>query len=159
MMKTNLMLIGTAALLIFTGTAAAAEHSMASPALMEPVKTVLDHYLKVGAALAKDSFAGVSEPAKAMVQAIRGDSMQMLPPQVVKHAQALAQAADLAGARAAFKPLSESLIKYLTDHKVPPGTFHEVYCPMAKASWLQADRTVRNPYLGAAMSTCGQVRN
>jgi hypothetical protein len=136
-----------------------AEHGMASAALMEPVKSVMDDYLKVGAALAKDTFEGVPEPAKAMSKAIQGDSMKMLPPEVAKLAQALAEATDLASARKAFKPLSESLIKYLKDQKVPPGTYHEVYCPMAKASWLQADKTVANPYFGKAMLRCGEIKS
>lgn len=160
MMKTTLLLIGTALLLNATEPLLAAEHEMmTSPALMEPVKTVFDDYLKAGAALAKDAFDGVPARAKAMLQGIQGDSMKMLPPEVAKQAQALAQATDLAGARKAFKPLSESLIKYLRDHKVPPGTYHEVYCPMAKASWLQKDKTVANPYLGKAMLHCGQIKN
>ncbi len=170
MMKTNLLLIGAAFLFSAAGPLLAAEHSthdmhgmaghdMTSPALMEPVKTVFDDYLKVGAALVKDSFGDISEPAQAMVKAIQSDSMKMLPTGVAKQAQALAQAADLAGARKAFKPLSESLIKYLKDQNVPAGTYHEVYCPMAKASWLQADKTVRNPYLGKEMSDCGQVKS
>lgn len=161
-MKTTLLLIGTTLLLGATAPVRAAEHEhgmMASPALMEPVKTVFDDYLKIGAALAKDSLDGVPALAKAMAQAIQGDSMKMLPPEVAKQAQALAQAADLAGARKAFKPLSESLIRYLSDHKVPAGTYHEVFCPMAKASWLQADKTVANPYFGKAMLHCGQIKN
>lgn len=161
--------MGTALFLNATEPLLAAEHEhgmaghehgrMASPALMEPVKTVFDDYLKIGAALAKDSLDGVPARAKAMAQAIQGDSMKMLSPEVAKQAQALAQAADLAGARKAFKPLSESLIKYLSDHKVPAGTYHEVFCPMAKARWLQADKTVANPYLGQAMLHCGQIKN
>ena len=35
---------------------------------------------------------------------------------------------------------------------------YEVYCPMAKASWLQTSKEVANPYLGKAMNTCGEVR-
>ena len=168
-MKATLLLIGTALFLNAAGPLRAAEHAhgmaehehgrMASPALMEPVKTVFDDYLKIGAALAKDSLDGVPARAKAMAQAIQGDSMKMLPPEAAKQAQALAQATDLAGARKAFKPLSESLIKYLADHRVPAGTYHEVFCPMAKASWLQADKTVANPYFGKAMLHCGQIKN
>jgi hypothetical protein len=29
---------------------------------------------------------------------------------------------------------------------------------MAKAGWLQADKTVRNPYFGQAMLSCGQIK-
>jgi hypothetical protein len=82
----------------------------------------------------------------------------MLPPKVAQQVEALSKAKDLETARATFKPLSESLIQYLKDQKVPPGAYHEVYCPMAKASWLQTDKTVMNPYMGKAMIHCGQLK-
>jgi Cu(I)/Ag(I) efflux system membrane fusion protein len=53
--------------------------------------------------------------------------------------------------------LSDALIKYLADHKVR-SAYVEVYCPMARASWLQADKNVNNPYMGQAMSGCGEIK-
>lgn len=40
-------------------------------------------------------------------------------------------------AREAFEPFSASLIKYLAENKAGKGIYHETYCPMVKASWLQ----------------------
>lgn len=128
-----------------------------SPALMQPVKSVYAHYLKIQNSLAEDSLKGVADEAMAIAKAVTGDSMKMLPGEVAKQADALAAAKDLKAARAAFKPLSDSLIKYLADHKVK-GAYVEVYCPMAKASWLQADKNVKNPYMGSDMSSCGEVK-
>ena len=53
---------------------------------------------------------------------------------------------------------TQSLIRYAKGGNIPAGKLHEVYCPMAKASWLQADKTVRNPYFGPAMLDCGQIK-
>jgi len=39
-------------------------------ALMEPVKTVYDNYLKIQAELAKDSIKGVDEHANAIAKAV-----------------------------------------------------------------------------------------
>ena len=125
----------------------------------EPVQSVYDGYIQVQNSLVQDSVAGVSGAAMAMLKAIQGDSMKMLPPKVAQQVGALAKAKDLEAARAAFKPLSESLIEYLKEQKVPAGTYHEVYCPMAKASWLQTDKTVMNPYFGKEMIHCGQVKS
>jgi Cu(I)/Ag(I) efflux system membrane fusion protein len=66
----------------------------------------------------------------------------------------LAQAGDLDSARAAFKPLSETLIKVLGDSSVKFGPYVEAYCPMVKAHWLQAGTTVSNPF-GSSMARCG----
>ena len=128
-------------------------------ALMQPVKSVLDHYLMIQTELAKDSVKGVDEHANAIAKAVKGDEMKMLSPDIAKQAETLAKAKDLKAAREAFKPLSASLVKYLADNKAGKGTYHEAYCPMVKASWLQKETEIRNPYMGKEMLTCGTLRN
>ena len=129
------------------------------PALMQPVKFVLDHYLMIQTELAKDSVKGLDEHANDIAKAVRGDNMKMLPSDVAKQAEALAKAKDLKSAREAFKPLSASLVKYLADNKAGKGTYHEAYCPMVKASWLQTSKDITNPYMGKSMLTCGVLKN
>src|SRR5213592_4449391 len=140
---------------LFTTTARAAD----SPALMEPVKSVLDHYLMIQTDLAKDSVKGLDEHANAIAKAVKGDSMKMLSPDVAKQADTLAKAKDIKTAREAFKPLSASLVKYLADNKAGKGVYHEAYCPMVKASWLQTGKDIKNPYIGKEMLTCGTLKN
>ncbi len=139
--------------------AISAEDKKADDALMEPVKSVLDHYLKIQGELAKDSIKGVDEHAAAIAKAVKGDDMKMLSLEVAKQADTLAQAKDLKAARTAFKPLSGSLVKYLADNKAGKGTYHEAYCPMVKASWLQTGKTIKNPYMGKEMLSCGELKN
>ena len=129
------------------------------PALKEPVKSVLDNYLKIQTDLVKDSITGLDARANAIATAVKSDDAKTLSPNVAKQAETLAQAKDLKAAREAFKPLSDSLIKYLADNKAGKGTYHEAYCPMVKASWLQTGTTVRNPYEGKAMPDCGELKN
>ncbi len=126
---------------------------------VQPVQSVYDNYMKVQGVLANDSLEGVSATASAMAKAVRGDSMKMLPPKVAEQAEALAKAQNLANARAAFKGLSESLISYLKTQKLPAGSYYVAYCPMAKASWLQTDKTIINPYMGKSMVHCGQIQS
>lgn len=145
----------TVACLLFAVAARAAD----SPALSEPVKSVFDHYLKIQGELAKDSMKGVGEHASAIAKEVGGDDMKRLPPTVAKQAETLAKAGDIAAARKAFKPLSDLLIKYLADNNVPKGTYYEVYCPMASASWLQSSKDIKNPYMGKAMLTCGVIKD
>ena len=137
----------------------AEDKKMDDSALMEPVKSVLDHYLKIQTELSKDSLKEVDEHATAIAKAVKGDEMKMLAPDVAKQAEALAQAKDLKAAREAFKPLSTSLVKYLADHKAGQGIYHEAYCPMAKANWLQTGKAIKNPYMGKAMLGCGELKN
>ena len=145
----------TAVGLLLNATVRAADE----PALMQPVKSVLDHYLMIQTELAKDSVKGLDEHANAIAKAVKGDSMKMLSPDVAKQAEALAKATDIKAAREAFKPLSASLVKYLADNKAGKGTYHEAYCPMVKASWLQTSKDITNPYMGKSMLTCGVLKN
>jgi len=126
---------------------------------MQPVQSVFDNYIKIQGVLAQDSLHGVSGTAAAMAKAVRGDSMKMLPSKVAEQSDALAHAKDLKTARAAFKSLSESLIGYVKEQKIPAGSYYEAYCPMAKASWLQTDKAIVNPYMGKAMPHCGVIKN
>ncbi len=139
--------------------AISAEDKKIDDALMEPVKSVLDNYLKIQAELAKDSIKGVDKHAAAIAKAVKGDDMKMLSPDVAKQAETIAQAKDLKTARDAFEPLSASLVKYLADNKAGKGTYHEAYCPMVKASWLQTGKTIKNPYMGKEMLSCGELKN
>ncbi len=128
-------------------------------ALMEPVKSVYEHYIAIQTDLAKDSVKGVDEHANAIAKAVKGGDLKMLSADLGKQAETLAKAKDLKGARAAFKPLSASLVKYLADNKAGKGTYHEAYCPMVKASWLQKGTDIKNPYMGKEMLTCGTLKN
>jgi Protein of unknown function (DUF3347) len=147
--------LAVAAVVLLSVTAGRAADN---PALTAPVKSVYGSYLKIQVELAKDSIKSVAAEAEAIAKAVDGDSAKMLPAEVANEARTLALAKDLKAARAAFKPLSNSLIKYLADHHVPKGTYVEVFCPMANASWLQADKSVKNPYLGKEMLTCGEIK-
>jgi Cu(I)/Ag(I) efflux system membrane fusion protein len=154
----NIKAVGTS-LLAAASLFAVAARAADSPMLSEPVKSVYDHYLKIQGELAKDSLTGVEEQAKAIAKTVRGDNMKRFPAVLARQAETLARARDLATVRKAFKPLSDSLIKYLADNKAPKGTYYEVYCPMADASWLQAGKDVKNPYMGKAMSSCGVIKD
>ena len=45
-----------------------------------------------------------------------------------------------------------------TTQAAAPPMLTVAYCPMKKASWMQAGDTLSNPYFGTAMIDCGEVR-
>ena len=152
----SLVLTIFASIGLFIGTSVRAAEK---PVLLEPVKSVLDHYLMIQTELAGDSVKGLEDHANSIAKAVKGDDLKRLSPDVAKQAETLARAKDLKAAREAFKPLSASLVKYLATHKDSKSTYHEAYCPMAKASWLQAGKEIVNPYMGKEMLTCGVLKN
>lgn len=129
-----------------------------SGSLSEPVKSVLDHYLKIQVALADDSTKGVAANAADISKTVKADETKTLSSQVSDAADALAKAKDLPTARENFKDLSQSLIKFMSDKKVKTGRFEEIFCPMANAYWLQTNQDIANPYLGHSMPGCGETK-
>ncbi len=54
----------------------------------------------------------------------------------------------------AAQPMSEP-----TSQPVAPEKVSLIYCPMAKANWLQIPGDVSNPYLDADMRDCGEIKS
>jgi Cu(I)/Ag(I) efflux system membrane fusion protein len=86
-----------------------------------------------------------------------------LRPHLVGHAREGAEAADIVTARAAFGPLSKAVLETVAAFgQVTGRTLHEAFCPMAfenrGAPWLQEGDEIRNPYFGASMLACGEIR-
>lgn len=52
------------------------------------------------------------------------------------------------------QPMSEP-----TSQPVAPSKVSLIYCPMAKANWLQVPGDVSNPYLDADMRDCGEIKS
>lgn len=117
------------------------------------LKVVLDSYLAIGDQLANDKVDGVKAPADAI--AAEAAKMGEKGTALAKAAKAMESPADLAAARKAFGPLSEAVIEATKDAR---GDVKLAFCPMANASWLQKDATIRNPYYGSGMLTCGEFR-
>jgi Cu(I)/Ag(I) efflux system membrane fusion protein len=122
-------------------------------------KQAYENYIKIQVALAADSIKGVAEAAQAIAQAVRADADKKLPAAAAEQAEKVAKATDIASAREAFKALSKTLIDYRKKNQSLMAQYHEVYCPMADASWLQPDKNVKNPYFGSSMLHCGTIKN
>lgn len=107
---------------------------------------VVRAYLQAQDALAHDRF----EEAAAALTALAGHATDDLRPL----AESAAQAADLAGARLAFRDLSAKLI----ESPLPEG-LGVAFCPMAFSNqggrWIQTEGEIMNPYYGASMRRCG----
>lgn len=122
----------------------------------QQVAAVFDNYIQIQTALAKDSVDGVAQKAQAIASAIKDDAMTTFATNIVQQAEDVAKGTDLRGVREAFKPLSQSLIDYLSKYPALATSYRQVHCPMADANWLQTESVVNNPYFGKSMLHCGQ---
>ena len=74
----------------------------------------------------------------------------------------ISAATDLKTQRIQFRFLSEALIGIARPLGTARTPLYLQYCPMANdnkgAYWISRDSSIRNPYYGEAMLTCGEVR-
>lgn len=116
----------------------------------ENPSALIARYEKISAALVANDIA----VAQAAARQLAAEAGRLHRAGITTAAQAVAQAGDLAAARAAFKTLSNETIALARHQK---GYFI-MTCPMAQADWVQSTPAVANPYFGQAMPTCGTVK-
>jgi len=125
-------------------------------------RQVYGQYLLIQAALAGDSLKDVPEAAAAIAKLVRDDTTKKLPTTVAAAADKAGKASDIKNTRIAFKELSDALIAHRKTDKALTEQFYVIHCPMAfedkGADWLQATKTVSNPYFGASMLRCGVIK-
>ncbi len=57
-----------------------------------------------------------------------------------------------------FDSFSENMFAVAKAFKANNGTtMYFDYCPMQKASWISSEETIKNPYYGKQMLTCGKI--
>ncbi len=58
-----------------------------------------------------------------------------------------------------FEPASQLVVDFAKKHKTAKSdattTVITAFCPMAPGRWIQTESTIRNPYYGSEMLTCG----
>jgi len=74
-----------------------------------------------------------------------------------KDAGKISAAKDLKKQREYFANLSLNMAIIAKSLKLSSEPVYLQYCPMKKASWLSAEKQIRNPYYGSSMLTCGEV--
>jgi hypothetical protein len=72
-------------------------------------------------------------------------------------AKGIAKSTGLDQQREQFARLSADMSILAKKAQLTAQPVYEEYCPMKKATWLSNDSTIRNPYYGSSMLTCGKV--
>jgi hypothetical protein len=140
-------LVGVVLIGLFAVRASAAD---LPAALIEP-------YLQIQVALSADQFEGVTTHAAAVEKA--AVSLGTDAEAIAASARKLAAAKDIKDARTAFGDVSTAITTYAEKTKSSLGTDVRVaFCPMVNKPWLTKDKTIRNPYYGASMLTCGSFK-
>jgi Cu(I)/Ag(I) efflux system membrane fusion protein len=78
------------------------------------------------------------------------------------HSEKIAASDKIEEQRAQFDFLSQALIKSVKVFGIGEATLYVQHCPMANdnngADWLSAQESIKNPYFGDQMLTCGSIK-
>ena len=144
---------------------AAATAATYPPAAVDALRSALDAYDRVRAALAADHLQGVADSARTLGEALRAAAAAMTHDESdAARARAAAAGADRVGgatsledARKAFADLNRDFLAVTGgDARLTEG-FRVFECSMFAGNprWMQRAPTPENPYLGTKMPTCG----
>lgn len=82
---------------------------------------------------------------------------------IKKYAAAIMNASLIEEQRTAYEQLSKYYLAMIKKSGLSSGALYIANCPMAfndkGASWLSSDKTIRNPYFGDEMLTCGFIED
>jgi hypothetical protein len=148
------------------------DHSMDSKKMTEmqesnPLSTVYDSYFAVKDALVKTDGATASANAKNLLTVINDVKMNELPMEVhmvwmkvlesvKKETQAILDTNDVEKQRGHLNTLSKDIYTLLKVSKYEEPVYYQ-YCPMKDSNWLSKEETIKNPYYGSQMLSCGKT--
>ncbi len=137
------------------------------------ITAVADSYFQVKNALVKDNLGDSKKALSSLNQTLSQVAMSLVKEQAhnkwmevlagLKDAQGkMEKAANLDEARKHFSMLSLHMLEMTETFGLNKEVVYKDYCPMAfgdqGAFWLSEKKDITNPYFGAAMLTCGEVK-
>lgn len=155
------------------------EHANHNHAAMETSETpkmsqlnpVYENYFSLKDALVKTDGAMASTAAKELLASINSVNMNTLKMDVhvvwmkvvdslKEDAEHIGDTKDAKHQRDHFNTLSKSIYELIKTSKSEETVYYQ-FCPMANegkgANWLSKENTIKNPYFGSMMLSCGKV--
>ena len=144
-----------------------------SKAIKQALEPLLDSYFALKNALVNDDFEKSLKSAKQYQTALNKINMSIFKGEAhnvwMEHSRliknsitAIVNTKDITAARKHFVKLSEQMRMLVKIFNVNNQTIYIQHCPMANndqgAGWLSTTKEVENPYFGASMLKCGEVK-
>ncbi|HRO46610.1 MAG TPA: DUF3347 domain-containing protein [Niabella sp.] len=122
---------------------------------------LLNSYYNIKDALVAGDASMASASAEVFVKTANGIDYKVISEgnihALLKDAGSVSETKDLKKQREKFATLSANMITLAKSIKLGTKPAYETYCPMKKSSWLSDSKTIKNPYYGNAMLSCGNV--
>ena len=129
---------------------------------------MLKAYYEVKEALVNADAGNASIKADEFVKTLNSMDMKTIPAdrqnavliiqiKLIADAGRIVAAKDIDKQRENFANLSLSLYSLAKLARLSNQPVYEAYCPMKKMYWLSSEKSIRNPYYGRMMLTCGNI--
>ncbi len=143
--------------MVVAGCAPAPETAATPEAGSVLSSTIVDPYVKISSALAKDSIEGIRANAGELATAATALGAPAM--RIDTSAVQLAATTEIEDARTRFGAVSDALVAYVDGLKLTlPEGVRVASCPMKQKPWLQRGAEIENPYFGSSMLGCGSFR-
>lgn len=140
-------------------------------AVSQPWQITTMAYFRIKDAFVSSDLEAAQMAATEMASAIAGADMAAMgeqhntwmahAPNLAEMAANVGKAGSLEEARTAFSNMTAPMVQAIKVFGDSGQDMYVQYCPMAfdnaGASWVSSESTIRNPYFGDAMLTCGKV--
>lgn len=122
---------------------------------------LLTQYYNIKDALVTGNSANASTSADQFVKTLNGIDYRVVSEgninALLKDGTSISESKDIKKQRDQFANLSSNMTALAKAVKLSSQPVYQVYCPMKKAAWLSNEQTIKNPYYGSAMLSCGTV--
>ncbi len=150
----------------------AVTYTSLDPKISSALSTIINNYFEVKNALVNDNSKGASEAAAKLSASIKSldksyfaadqkASFDKVEASLKSSADAISSASDIKAQREQFITLSDAAYAIAKDFGAGKAVYRE-FCPMARdnngAYWVSESKEVKNPYFGAEMLECGEVK-
>ena len=137
------------------------------------LKPLFAKYIELKTALVNDNFEGSHQISLDMMNILERIDMSVFEgeshmvwmkysKQLQKNIKEANEATNISDLRAVFKPLSQDFIGLIKTTGSIDQPLYIEYCPMVDnnngGDWLSTESDIRNPYFGASMLGCGEVK-
>ena len=130
-------------------------------ALTNETSPLLEKYYAVKNALVNDNAELAATAATEFSKVVTAADASIISDEnrtaLLKYAGNISQAKDIKKQREYFKAFSDHFSQLAKTTSLSSYPIYIAHCPMVKANWLSSSATIKNPYFGKAMLTCGKV--
>ena len=127
------------------------------------ISKLYQNYISIKDALVTDNSDAASKAANEFIKSVSMVDYKVLSEGNLdvlrKDASSIAESRSIETQRESFAKLSANMIELAKKFKMADTSVFVLYCPMQDASWLSAQKEVKNPFYGSAMLTCGSMKS